>query len=87
VLEAPYPSWITPTSTVEQVRQAGGCAYVFLSAVPFVRALDTADGSPEQKALFKILERGVDGVITDRPQRVRQLLDVWRGARSFAAKA
>jgi hypothetical protein len=60
---------------------------VFLSAVPFVRALDTADGSPEQKALFEILERGVDGVITDRPQRVRQLLDVWRGGRSFAAKA
>jgi glycerophosphoryl diester phosphodiesterase len=76
-VQLPHPKWITPVTLVDQVRRAGGGTYVFLTAIPLVSALDAKDGSPEEQDLFELLDRGVDGIMTDRPGRVRQLMDQW----------
>ena len=62
---------------VDQVREAGGGCYIFLTAIPLVSALDAQKGQPTAEASFEILDRGVDGIMTDRPARVRQLMDEW----------
>jgi glycerophosphoryl diester phosphodiesterase len=76
-LELPHNTLLSPERLIDQVREAGGTTYIFLTGFPLVQALDAAEGSPERRALFEILDRGVDGIMTDRPKRVRQLMDEW----------
>jgi glycerophosphoryl diester phosphodiesterase len=75
--ELPYHAWITSRSLVNQVRLAGGSTYVFLTAVPFIRALDGPD--PEPDPIIEILQRGVDGIMTDFPEPVGRILRTWTG--------
>jgi glycerophosphoryl diester phosphodiesterase len=76
-LELPHASLLAPRTLIEQVGEAGGGCYIFLTHIPFVKALDDVKGSPTPEAVFEILDRGVDGIMTDRPGRVRQLMDEW----------
>jgi len=80
--ELPHPRLLAPRTMIEQVRDATGCSYIFLTHIPLVKALDAEKGSPSADALFEILDRGVDGIMTDRPSRVRQLMNEWIHFRS-----
>ena len=53
----------------------GGSSYIFLTAIPAVKALD--EDIPQPEAIFEILDRGVDGIMTDRPASVRPIVDEW----------
>src|SRR5262249_18427471 len=74
-LELPHPALLAPRKLIEDARAAGGSSYIFLTAIPLVKALDRDKGRPSADALFEILDRGVDGIMTDRPEGVRPLMD------------
>jgi hypothetical protein len=76
-LELPHPELLSPRRLIQDVREAGGSSYIFLTAIPLVRALDK--GIPQREAIFEILDRGVDGIMTDRPSSVRPIMDEWIG--------
>ena len=79
-LETTYDSTYSGTKTIEKVREAGGSTFVFLTAFgPFLPAVDKKDPSDEK--IFKILDRGVDGIMTDRPASIRKIIDRWKKVR------
>ncbi len=78
-VQLPYPAWMTPRSLIETVRRTGGGVYVFLSRfTTLIPAIDADPKKPDEKTLFAILDRGVDGIMTDRPEHVRTLMDRWK---------
>jgi hypothetical protein len=67
-LELPYKVFGSPKSIIEQVRKNGGCTYVFLTAFPLIHGLDSEEDSLTSEAIFEILDRGVDGIMTDQSE-------------------
>jgi glycerophosphoryl diester phosphodiesterase len=64
---------------VRRVRGLGGSTFVFLSAFTvLLPAIDWED--VREQEIVRILERGVDGIMTDRPKRVRPIIDRWKKA-------
>jgi glycerophosphoryl diester phosphodiesterase len=87
-MELPHARWILPVGFIEQVRQAGGSTYAFITGFgPIVKGIDIEPDSPGAGPLFEILDRGVDGIMTDRPRTVRCLMDEWIKAHSRAQTA
>jgi glycerophosphoryl diester phosphodiesterase len=76
-LETTYLELLSSERIIEKVRRLGGSTFVFLTAFGPIRAIDNDEDEPEKKQIFKILDRGVDGIMTDRPQRVRKMIDEW----------
>lgn len=76
-LETTHVELLSSKRTIEKVRRLGGSTFVFLTAFGPLKAIDKFDDGPEKEQIFKILDRGVDGIMTDRPQRVRKLIDEW----------
>ena len=61
-----------------EVHERHGAVHVFLTAfTKLAPAIDADDGRPTEAELFEVLDRGVDGVMTDRPGRVRDLINAW----------
>jgi hypothetical protein len=56
---------------------------IFLTHFVTLHGLDTDAGTACASDLYPILDRGVDGIMTDRPKRVRQLLDAWIAQHPF----
>jgi glycerophosphoryl diester phosphodiesterase len=85
VLEAPHGRAYTPKRIVDKVRALGGRTYVFIT--PFInsRALDKT-GNIAYEDIAEILDRGIDGIITDRPLKVRGLVDRWKKERLKKSK-
>lgn len=54
-----------------------GAVHSFITKFGPIQALDGRKGQLTEKALFKVLRREVDGIMTDRPGEVRPLLDKW----------
>jgi glycerophosphoryl diester phosphodiesterase len=78
-LETVHSHLFTTRRVVDQVRGAGGATYVFLTEFgPFFPALD--EHEPSERDIFEILDRGVDGIMTDRPKSVRDIMDRWIAA-------
>jgi glycerophosphoryl diester phosphodiesterase len=76
-LETTYDSTYSGEKTIEKVRKAGGSTFVFLTGFgPFLPAIDKK--IPSDDDIFKILDRGVDGVMTDRPKALREIIDRWK---------
>ena len=76
-LETTYDSTYSGIKTIEKVREAGGSTFVFLTGFgPFLPAIDKK--IPSEEKIFKILDRGVDGIMTDRPASIRQIVDRWK---------
>jgi glycerophosphoryl diester phosphodiesterase len=76
-LETTYDSTYSGIKTIEKVREAGGSTFVFLTGFgPFLPAIDKE--IPPNEKVFKILDRGVDGVMTDRPASIREIIDRWK---------
>ena len=76
VLETPYGKTYAPRSIIEKVQRLGGSTYVFLTRFGPVQAIDNRP-SIDRQQIFEILDRGVDGIMTDRPAAMRKIIDVW----------
>jgi len=77
--ETVHSRLFTSPKIIEQVRKQGGATFVFLTEFgPLFPALDKHE--PSEKDIFEILDRGVDGIMTDRPKSVRGLMDRWIAA-------
>jgi glycerophosphoryl diester phosphodiesterase len=78
-LETTHSRLFTTREIVERVRKAGGATFVFLTEFgPLLPAIDKK--VPSKRDIFEILDRGVDGIMTDRPKSVRDLMDHWIAA-------
>ncbi|MCG6878423.1 MAG: S8 family serine peptidase [Deltaproteobacteria bacterium] len=78
-LQTTYHPHFTPRGLIRDVQARNGAVHVFLTAFTKIApAIDAQEGRPTSEELFEILNRGVDGVMTDRPDRVRGLIDAWR---------
>jgi glycerophosphoryl diester phosphodiesterase len=78
VLEAPYSETIVSRKVIKRVRSFGGRTYVFITAFIASTALDKTEQSLKYKDIAKLLDRGIDGIITDRPRALRPLVDRWK---------
>jgi len=79
-LETTYDEYISSEKVVKELRKNGGATYVFITKFFLVPALDKNEKIDEQ-AIFKILDRGVDGIMTDRPKVLRNMIDRWKEKR------
>jgi glycerophosphoryl diester phosphodiesterase len=77
-LETIHSGLFTTRSIIDRVRKAGGATFVFLTEFGPFPALDSR--IPSEKDIFEILDRGVDGIMTDRPKSVREIMDRWIAA-------
>jgi len=77
--ETVHSRLFTTPKIINQVREKGGATFVFLTEFgPLFPALD--EHEPSEKDIFEILDRGVDGIMTDRPKSVRDIMDRWIAA-------
>ncbi len=65
---------------VREVRKRDGSLYVFLTGFWPVGGIDHRSTEKLREPLFKLLDSGVDGIMTDYPQRVGALVREWRKA-------
>ena len=77
-LQTIHRDWATSERLIRKVRAAKGAVHVFLSNFPLTPGLDVEENHPTYEDLKAILDRGVDGIMTDRPAHVRQLIDCWK---------
>jgi glycerophosphoryl diester phosphodiesterase len=77
-LETIHSGLFTTRRIINQVREADGATFVFLTEFGPFPALDS--NVPSEKDIFEILDRGVDGIMTDRPKSVRAIMDRWIAA-------
>lgn len=65
-------------SLVRKIRRRQGAFHIFLSEFTwFFPAIDLYENTPDQNTIKEYLDRGVDGIMTDRPEHVRGLIDHW----------
>jgi glycerophosphoryl diester phosphodiesterase len=77
------PHALTSATVVGAVHRAGGVAHPFLTGFSaWLPGIDDGRGHPTAQELFPILDRGVDGVMTDRPAAVRKQIDAWIAQRA-----
>jgi glycerophosphoryl diester phosphodiesterase len=74
-LETSYNKFLSSKRLVEKVRNSGGSTFVFLTR--FGPLLPSIDKDPIEKNIFAVLDRGVDGIMTDRPLLLRQMMHKW----------
>jgi glycerophosphoryl diester phosphodiesterase len=75
VLETVYDESVSSKKLIERVRRLGGSTYVFLTKFGPYSAIDSPPDEPQIK---RILDRGVDGIMTDSPASIRPILDEWK---------
>ncbi len=75
VLETVYHESISSEFLISKVRRLGGSTYVFLTKFGPYPSIDVA---PEESQIMDILDRGVDGIMTDSPSAVRTIIDTWK---------
>jgi glycerophosphoryl diester phosphodiesterase len=77
-LETSYHKIASGSGLIRKVRKLGGSTFVFLTGFgPLLPAMDHEENMEEEK-IYRILGRGVDGIMTDRPKRVREVIDKWK---------
>lgn len=74
VLETTYFPLFSTSIVLNKVRNSGSSSYVFLTGFGPIPSIDN---EPDEKAIFKILDKGVDGIMTDRPKRIREIVENW----------
>ncbi len=74
VFETTHVKYVSSRRIIEKVRKLGGSTYVFLTHLWPFPAIDI---DPLEKDIFEILDRGVDGIMTDRPGCIRKIMDKW----------
>lgn len=76
-LQTSWHWWLSCGSLIDDVRRAGGATHVFLTGLVF-DGLDADLGSVIQDDIDTILDRGADGIMTDRPGEVLPLMKDWK---------
>ena len=62
---------------VKRMQKLNVPVHVFITTFFGLKGLDAATSGPDREALFKILDLGVDGIMTDRPKRVVTMVKDW----------
>jgi glycerophosphoryl diester phosphodiesterase len=75
VLETTYNKMFSSERMIEEVRKSGGATYVFLTPFLWIPSIDA--NLADEKTIFDILDRGVDGIMTDRPRYIRTIMEKW----------
>ncbi len=67
---------------VRRVHRSGGSIFVFVTEFGPIQALDQEIAFSEEirSKIVKLLDMGVDGLMTDRPAEMRKVIDSWTGA-------
>lgn len=77
-LETVYQNFISSKFLISKVRRLGGSTYIFTTGYgPFPRI----DFPPKERDIINILDRGVDGIMTDSPITVRKIINTWKKER------
>jgi glycerophosphoryl diester phosphodiesterase len=80
-LETIHHHLVSNKSLIAKVRESGGSTFVFLTE--FATLFPAIDARiPSEEEIFEILDRGVDGIMTDRPQCLRGLMNKWISSRA-----
>jgi len=75
-LETSYNERLSSNRIIEKVHESGGSTFVFLTGFGFLLpAIDKE--MPSDEEIFEILDRGVDGIMTDRPESIRSIMNRW----------
>jgi glycerophosphoryl diester phosphodiesterase len=74
-LETSHYNFLSSKRLIKKVRNSGGSTFVFLTS--FGPLLPSIDKHPIEKNILALLDRGVDGIMTDRPLLLRQIMDTW----------
>lgn len=78
-LETSHHWYVSGKGIVRKVRRLGGSTFVFLTAFGrFFPAMDEREEDLTERRVFRVLDRGVDGIMTDRPMRLRGIIDRWK---------
>ena len=75
VLETSYDKMYSSERMIEEMRKSGGATYVFLTPFLWIPSIDAK--LVDEKTIFDILDRGVDGIMTDRPKYIRTIMEKW----------
>jgi glycerophosphoryl diester phosphodiesterase len=76
-LQTTHLKYFTSAGLIQMVKEKGGAVHVFLNGwFP----LDQDKDKLTEEAIFELLDRGVDGIMTDRPSLVRPLIDQWKAS-------
>ncbi len=77
-LETSYHNIASGKGLIQKARRLGGSTFVFLTRFgSLLPAMDHEEHIDEEK-IYRILGRGVDGIMTDRPKRVRKIIEAWK---------
>ena len=74
VLETSYFPIFSTSQIINKVNGAGSSTYVFLTGFGPIPSIDI---DPDENEIFKILNIGVDSIMTDRPKRIREIVEKW----------
>ena len=74
-LETSHNKLLSSKSIIERVQKLGGSTFVFLTGLGPL--LPSIDDDPKEDEIFEILNRGIDGIMTDRPRHLRGIMDKW----------
>jgi glycerophosphoryl diester phosphodiesterase len=74
VLETTYFQFFSSSPAIKKLHNSGSSTYVFLTGFFPIPAIDA---KPNRTAIFNVLNRGVDGIMTDRPKRIREIIEEW----------
>lgn len=74
-LETSYSKLTSSAGRIKRVRRLGGSSFIFLTGFGPIPSIDI---DPQEDKIFEILDRGVDGIMTDRPKRLREIMDKWQ---------
>jgi glycerophosphoryl diester phosphodiesterase len=78
IVETTYVNFWTNRFLVETVHAQGGEIYVFITGFGPIPAIDKdLNNESSEIKIYEILDRGVDGIMTDRPKQVRQIMCRW----------
>lgn len=74
-LETAYPKFISSKFLINKVRRLGGSTYVFITKFGPFPGIDVKQ---QKRKIMDILDRGVDGIMTDSPLEVRTMITTWK---------
>ena len=78
IVETTYVNFWTNRLLIDKVHAQDGEIYVFITGFGPIPAIDKdLNNNSAKNKIYDILERGVDGIMTDRPKQVRQIMCRW----------
>lgn len=81
-LQTSYFAPLCSRRLIRKVHANGGAVHAFITPFFFIPGLDEVENNLKREAILAVLERGVDGIMTDRPREVRPVLDEWKRERA-----